>query len=166
MTSTHTETAATRGARLGTLSVLAWIGDPEEDHDVPYLLAYSLGDGEGGPAAGEAAVRELLDEIKLPIGDEVLDGTGAAGFPITVLVEGEQVALTMPGVNAKCTAPPEWTAAANECGQVYFLFATRPWAEAKPGQPVTADMLQAFAGNEANLTSSAHVVLPVTKLRV
>ncbi|MCB5166359.1 DUF5949 family protein [Streptomyces bambusae] len=165
MTSTHTESAATRAARLGTLSVLAWIGDPDEGHDVPYLLAYTLGDGEGGPAAAEAAARELLEEIKLPIGDEVLDGTNSPNFPITVLVEGEQAALTMPGLNAKCSAPPEWISAADESGQVYFLFATRPWPEAVPGRPVTADMLQAFAGNEANLTSSAHIVLPVTKLR-
>ncbi|MER7762453.1 DUF5949 family protein [Streptomyces sp. NPDC097619] len=164
MTSTQTESAS-REARLGTLSVLAWIGDPEDGHDIPYLLAYSLGDGEGGPAASEGAARELLQQIGLRIGEEVLDGTTGSGIPITILVEAEQAVLTMPGLNAQCSAPPEWVRAAEDSGQVYFLFATRAWPEAVPGRPVTADMLQAFAGNEANLTSSAHIVLPVTKLR-
>ncbi|MFI8104055.1 DUF5949 family protein [Streptomyces sp. NPDC086023] len=164
MTSTHTESAV-RGNQLGTLSVLAWIGDPEEGHDIPYLLAYSLGDGEGGPEAGEAAVRALLEKTGLPIGDVVLDGTRLPSLPVTVLVEAEQAVLTMPGMNVQCPAPPEWVAAADELGQVYFLFATRPWPEATPGRPVSPEQLQAFAGDEGVLTSSAHCLLPVTKLR-
>ncbi|MEV7415731.1 DUF5949 family protein [Streptomyces sp. NPDC089919] len=163
MTSTHTESAL-RMSQLGTLSVLAWIGDPEEGHDMPYLLAYSLGDGEDGPEAGEAAARALLEANGLRVGDVVLDGTQSS-MPVTVLVEAGQAVLTMPGLNAQCPAPPEWVAAADDHGQVYFLFATRPWPEAKPGVPVTAEMLQAFAGDESVLTSSAHCVLPVTKLR-
>ncbi|MFJ5547809.1 DUF5949 family protein [Streptomyces sp. NPDC093225] len=164
MTSTHTESQVRRN-QLGTLSALTWIGDPEEGHDMPYLLAYSLGDGEGGHEAGEAAARSLLEEMGLPIGDVVLDGTRTPSLPLTVLVEAEQAALTMPGLNVQCSAPPEWVKAADDHGQVYFLFATRPWPEAVPGRPVTPEMLQAFAGDEAVLTSSAHVVLPVTKLR-
>ncbi len=42
MTSTQAEIDR---SQLGTLSVLAWIGDPSEAHDIPYLLAYILGDG-------------------------------------------------------------------------------------------------------------------------
>ncbi|MBW5485539.1 DUF5949 family protein [Streptomyces bambusae] len=163
MTSTHAEIDR---SQLGTLSVLAWIGDPDDGHDIPYLLAYTLGDGPAGPAAGETAARGLLEEIGLPIGDVVLDGTrNPHAFPVKVLVEADQVALTMPGLNATCTAPPEWVAAAADSEQVYFLFATRPWPEAVPGRPVTAETLQKFAGDEEVLTSSAHCVLQVQRLK-
>jgi hypothetical protein len=151
---------------LGTLSVLAWIGDPSEGHDIPYLLAYTLGDGPGGRETGEEAASGLLGEIGLPIGDVVMDGTRSpATFPVRIVLADNQIALTLPGLNATCTAPDEWVAAANESGQAYFLFATRAWPEATPGQPVTAEMLQAFAGDEEVLTSSAHCVLAVQSLR-
>ncbi|MEV8532806.1 DUF5949 family protein [Streptomyces sp. NPDC051211] len=163
MTSTHAEIDR---SHLGTLSVLAWIGDPADGHDIPYLLAYTLGDGPGGREKGEEAARALLEEIGLPIGDVVLDGTrNPSSFPVRVLLAGDQVALTLPGLNARCTAPPEWVAAADESGQVYFLFGTRAWPEAVPGQPVTAEMLQAYAGDEAVLTGSAHCVLRVERLQ-
>ncbi|MCX4526304.1 MULTISPECIES: DUF5949 family protein [unclassified Streptomyces] len=163
MTSTQAEIDRTQ---LGTLSVLAWIGDPSDGHDIPYLLAYTLGDGPKGPEAGEAAARGLLEEIGLPIGDVVMDGTlKASTFPVQILLTDNQVALTMPGLNATCTAPDEWVAAANESGQAYFLFATRAWPEAVPGRPVTAELLQQFAGDEEVLTSSAHCVLTVQRLQ-
>ncbi|MCY0919955.1 MULTISPECIES: DUF5949 family protein [unclassified Streptomyces] len=163
MTSTQAEIDR---SQLGTLSVLAWIGDPSEGHDIPYLLAYTLGDGPGGKEAGEAAARGLLEEIGLPIGDVVMDGTlKAATFPVKILLADHQIALTLPGLNATCTAPPEWVVAARESGQAYFLFATRAWPEAVPGQPVSAEVLQAFAGDEEVLTSSAHCVLTVQSLR-
>ncbi|MFE9256188.1 DUF5949 family protein [Streptomyces sp. NPDC006879] len=165
MTSTQTEATGFNAAALGTLSVLAWIGDPEEGHDIPYLLAYPLGDGAQGPEAGVAAAHALLDRCGLSVGDKVTDGVSKPGFPVTVMVEAGQAALTMPGLNAQCTAPPEWLEAADEQGQVYFLFATRPWPEAQPGREITAEMLQGFAGDESVLTTCAHVVLPVTKLR-
>ncbi|WP_030767050.1 DUF5949 family protein [Streptomyces sp. NRRL F-2664] len=163
MTSTQAEIDR---SQLGTLSVLAWIGDPSEAHDIPYLLAYTLGDGPGGREAGEAAARGLLEEIGLPIGDVVMDGTrNPAGFPVQILLEGNQIALTLPGMNAQCTAPDEWVAAADESGQAYFLFATRAWPEAVPGRPVDAKTLQAFAGDEEVLTGSAHCVLTVRRLQ-
>ncbi|MFE3288599.1 DUF5949 family protein, partial [Streptomyces sp. NPDC059233] len=56
-------------------------------------------------------------------------------------------------------------AAADESGQAYFLFATRAWPEAVPGRPVDAKTLQAFAGDEAVLTGSAHCVLAVRRLQ-
>ncbi|MEV6950893.1 DUF5949 family protein [Streptomyces sp. NPDC051183] len=163
MTSTKAEIDR---SKLGTLSVLAWIGDPDEAHDIPYLLAYSLGDGPDGPEAGEEAARGLLEELGLPIGDVVMDGVrNPAGFPVQILLEGNQIALTLPGLNAKCIAPPEWVAAADDSGQAYFLFATRAWPEAVPGKPVSAETLQAFAGDEEVLTGSAHAVLAVRRLQ-
>ncbi|MBT2406393.1 MULTISPECIES: DUF5949 family protein [unclassified Streptomyces] len=162
MTSTQAEIDR---SQLGTLSVLAWIGDPSDGHDIPYLLAYTLGDGPQGKEAGEAAARGLLEEIGLPIGDVVMDGTRSPRtFAVQILLSGNQIALTMPGLNAACTAPDEWVAAANESGQAYFLFATRAWPEAVPGRPVTAEVLQAFAGDEQVLTSSAHCVIQVQRL--
>ncbi|WP_424213286.1 DUF5949 family protein [Streptomyces sp. BI20] len=167
MTSTQAEIDS---SRLGTLSVLAWIGDPEEGHDIPYLLAYTLGDGPGEPEealrASEEAARALLDQMKLTIGDVVLDATHSPRtFPIQVVLVDDQVALTMPGLNAQCGAPPEWVAAANDSEQVYFLFATRPWPEAAPGKPVSPEALQKFAGDEEVLTSAAHCVLQVQRLQ-
>ncbi|MFI5620792.1 DUF5949 family protein [Streptomyces sp. NPDC051567] len=163
MTSTQAETDR---SLLGTLAVLAWIGDPSEGHDIPYLLAYTLGDGPQGREAGEEAARGLMKEIGLRIGDVVMDGTrNPAGFPVQILLEGDQIALTLPGMNARCTAPPEWVDAADESGQAYFLFATRAWPEAVPGKPVDADALKEFAGAEAVLTDSAHCVLEVRRLQ-
>ncbi|WP_327362508.1 MULTISPECIES: DUF5949 family protein [unclassified Streptomyces] len=163
MTSTQAEIDR---SQLGTLSVLAWIGDPSEGHDIPYLLAYTLGDGPQGREAGEKAARGLLEEIGLPIGDVVMDGTrNPAAFPVQIVLADNQVALTLPGLNATCTAPDEWVAAANESGQAYFLFATRAWPEAVPGQPVEPKTLQEFAGDEAVLTGSAHCVLAVRRLQ-
>ncbi|TDU77732.1 DUF5949 family protein [Streptomyces sp. KS 21] len=163
MTSTQAEIDR---SQLGTLSVLAWIGDPSEGHDIPYLLAYTLGDGPQGREAGEKAARGLLEEIGLPIGDVVMDGTrNPAAFPVQIMLADNQVALTLPGLNATCTAPAEWVAAANESGQAYFLFATRAWPEAVPGEPVAPETLQEFAGDEAVLTGSAHCVLSVRRLQ-
>lgn len=163
MTSTQAEIDR---SQLGTLSVLAWIGDPSEGHDLPYLIAYTLGDGPGGREASEAAARGLLEEGGLPIGDVVLDGRDPVRkFPVQVLLEGNQVALTLPGMNARCTAPDEWVAAADEGGQVYFLFATRAWPEAAPGAPVAPEVLQAFAGDPEVLNSCAHFLLQVTRLK-
>ncbi|MEU6862682.1 DUF5949 family protein [Streptomyces sp. NPDC046876] len=162
MTSTQAEIDR---SQLGTLSVLAWIGDPSEGHDIPYLLAYTLGDGPQGKEAGEAAARGLLEEIGLPIGDVVMDGTrNPNAFPVQIVLANDQLALTMPGLNATCTAPKEWVDAANESGQAYFLFATRAWPEAVPGRPVAPETLQAFAGDEEVLTGSAHCVLSVRRL--
>ncbi|MFE2140958.1 DUF5949 family protein [Streptomyces sp. NPDC059456] len=163
MTSTQAEIDR---SLLGTLSVLAWIGDPSEGHDIPYLLAYTLGDGPQGREAGEQAARGLLEEIGLPIGDVVMDGTrNPAAFPVQIVLADNQVGLTLPGLNATCTAPDEWVAAATESGQAYFLFATRAWPEAVPGRPVEPKTLQEFAGDEAVLTGSAHCVLAVRRLQ-
>lgn len=162
MTSTQAETDR---SLLGTISVLAWIGDPAEGHDIPYLLAYTLGDGPQGREAGEAAARGLLAEIGLGVGDMVNGTEKPQKFDVKIVLADNQIALTLPGLNATCTAPDEWVAAATESGQAYFLFATRAWPEAVPGKPVSAELLQAFAGDEAVLTSSAHCIVAVQSLQ-
>ncbi|MFJ3878421.1 DUF5949 family protein [Streptomyces sp. NPDC090077] len=162
MTSTHAEIDRNR---LGTLSVLAWIGDPAEGHDIPYLLAYTLGDGPGGREGTEEAARGLLQEMGLGIGDMVNGADRPQKFDVKIVLADNQVALTLPGLNATCTAPDEWVAAATESGQAYFLFATRAWPEAVPGKPVSPELLQAFAGDEGVLTSSAHCIVAVQSLQ-
>ncbi|MET8406997.1 DUF5949 family protein [Streptomyces sp. NPDC005195] len=164
MTSTSSETRPFRAADLGTLAVMAFSGEAP-DGDMPYLLAYSLGDGEGGPGASTVAIEELLRNNGLPIGDTLLDGSRQPSLPLTLLVEAGQAVVTMPYLNAQCVVPPEWLAAVGERGYAYFLFATRAWPEAEPGRPVAPESLSAFAGDEETLLSAAHVLLPARSLR-
>lgn len=131
---------------------------------MPYLLAYSLGDGEGGPEASTVAIEQLLRSNGLPVGDTLLDGSRQPNLPLTLLVEAGQAVVTMPYLNAQCVVPPEWLAAVGERGYAYFLFATRPWPEAEPGKPVAPESLAAFAGDEEVLLSAAHVLLPARSL--
>ncbi|WP_405778490.1 DUF5949 family protein [Streptomyces sp. NBC_00859] len=163
MTASQTGTSSVQRDQLGTLSVLAWSGDPET-HNTPYLLAYSLGDGKDGAPAGEAALRTLFNELGLPLGSSLADGS-RPGFPVRLLVEGGQAAVNMPYLSAQCPVPPEWLQAVAERSQVHFMFASRPWPDAVPGRPVTAEILGAFVGDEAVLATSAHCLLPVTQLR-
>ncbi|WP_129309114.1 DUF5949 family protein [Streptomyces sp. L2] len=162
MTSTPTEK---RPAEAGTLVVLAWSGEAPDGSDMPYLLAYSLGDAEGGPEATSAAVRQLLDRNGLPVGGDLVDGTGKPGLPVSLLVEAGQAVLNMPQLVAQCDAPPEWLAAVKERGYAYLVFTTRAWPEGEPGKPVEPAALAAFAGAEETLTAAAHVVLPARSLR-
>jgi Family of unknown function (DUF5949) len=165
MTTAHTSKSTVQRGHLGTLSVLAWTGDPEEGHDTPYLIAYSLGDGAAGAEAGEAAVLTMIGELGLTPGGGLADVTGVNNSPIRLLVEGGQAVLSMPYLNVQCPVPKEWLSAADGRGHVHFMIASRPWPEAAPGRPVTEDMLQAFLGDEDTLTSAAHVLLPVGRLR-
>ncbi|MEV6649267.1 DUF5949 family protein [Streptomyces sp. NPDC051219] len=165
MTSTQTAASGVQRGHLGTLLLLTWIGDPVEGQNVPYLLAFSLGDGTDGPEAGEAAVRALIEECGMSVGGGLLDGSRVPGLPIKLLVEGGQAALNMPYLKAQCPVPPEWLRSAKEHGEVYFLLASRPWPEATPGEPVSEEMLKAFVGDEETLTTAGHCLLPVTRLR-
>ncbi|MFF7201706.1 MULTISPECIES: DUF5949 family protein [unclassified Streptomyces] len=166
MTTANTAKNPAQRRELGTLSVLAWTGDPEAGHDMPYLLAYSLGDGAEGPEAGEKAALEMIGELGLKTGGGMTDATQASvNSPIRLLVEGGQAVLTLPGLNAQCTVPKEWLTAAEGRGHVHFMIASRPWAEAAPGRPVTEEMMQAFLGDEQTLLTAAHVLLPVGQLR-
>ncbi|WP_406330117.1 DUF5949 family protein [Streptomyces sp. NBC_00203] len=163
MNSTSSATRPFRAADLGTLAVMAFSGEAPEG-DMPYLLAYSLGDGEGGPEASTVAIEQLLRSNGLPVGDTLLDGSRQPNLPLTLLVEAGQAVVTMPYLNAQCVVPPEWLAAVGERGYAYFLFATRPWPEAEPGKPVAPESLAAFAGDEEVLLSAAHVLLPARSL--
>ncbi|MEV6193402.1 DUF5949 family protein [Streptomyces sp. NPDC051920] len=164
MTSTSSEKSPLRAADLGTLAVMAFSGEAP-DGDMPYLLAYSLGDGDGGPEGSAAAVRQLLAENGLPVGDTLIDGARQPSLPLTLLVEAGQAVVSMPHLNAQCVAPPEWLAAVGERGYAYFLFATRAWPVALPGRPVAPEDLTAFAGDEETLLSASHVLLPARRLR-
>ena len=106
MTSTSSETRPFRVADLGTLVVLAWSGEAP-DGDMPYLLAYTLGDAADGPEAATAAVERLLTDNGLPVGGNVVDGASKPSLPITMLVESGQAVLNMPQLNAQCVPPPE-----------------------------------------------------------
>ncbi|MEU2335614.1 DUF5949 family protein [Streptomyces sp. NPDC006654] len=165
MTSTPSETRPFRPADLGTLSVLAWSGEAPDGSDMPYLLAYSLGDAEGGPEATATAVGALLENNGLPVGGDLVDGTDRPGLPVTLLVEAGHAVLSLAPLNAQCPAPEEWLAAVAERGYAYLVFTTRPWPAAAPGTPVTPEALKEFAGAEETLTAAAHVVLPARSLR-
>ncbi|MEU2774861.1 DUF5949 family protein [Streptomyces sp. NPDC007162] len=165
MTSTPSETRPFRPADLGTLSVLAWSGEAPDGSDMPYLLAYSLGDAEGGPEAAATAVGTLLENNGLPVGGDLVDGTDRPGLPVTLLVEAGHAVLSLAPLNAQCPAPEEWLAAVGERGYAYLVFTTRPWPAAEPGKPVTPEALKEFAGAEETLTAAAHVVLPARSLR-
>ncbi|MEV7394518.1 MULTISPECIES: DUF5949 family protein [unclassified Streptomyces] len=165
MTSTPSAIRPFRLADLGTLVVLAWSGEAPDGSDMPYLLAYSLGDAEGGPQATAAAIEALLENNGLPVGGDLVDGTARPSLPVTLLVEAGQAVLNLAPLNAQCPAPPEWLAAVGARGHAYLVFTTRPWPDAEPGRPVTPEALKDFAGAEETLTAAAHVVLPARSLR-
>ncbi|MGW0993445.1 DUF5949 family protein [Streptomyces sp. NPDC002523] len=164
MTSTLSETRPFRPADPGTLVVLAWSGEAPGG-DMPYLLAYSLGDAADGPEASSAAVRQLLESNRLPVGGGLVDSAALPGSPVSLLVEAGQAIVTMPRLTAQCTAPPQWLAAVAERGFVHLVFTTRPWPEAAPGRPVAPEALAAFAGAAETLEQAAHIMLPARSLR-
>ncbi|WP_330339880.1 DUF5949 family protein [Streptomyces sp. NBC_00557] len=164
MISTTSETLASRPADLGTIVVLAWSGEAPDGH-MPYLLAYSLGDAEGGPEASSLAVRRLLESNGLPVGGDLVDGAAKPGLPISLLVEAGQAVVNMARLKAQCPVPREWLEAVGARGFAYLVFTTRPWPEAVPGRVVDPAALAAFAGAEETLEQAAHLVLPARSLR-
>ncbi|MFI9149768.1 DUF5949 family protein [Streptomyces sp. NPDC053367] len=144
---------------------MAWSGEAPDGGDMPYLLAYPLGDGPGGPEATSAAVAQMLADNDLPVGGDLVDGNAKPSLPVSLLVEAGQAVLNLPPLNAQCPAPAEWLAAVAERGYAYLVFTTRPWPEAEPGKPVEPEALAAFAGADETLTAAAHVVLPARTLR-
>lgn len=150
---------------LGTLVVMAWSGGAPDGGDMPYLLAYPLGDGENGPESSSAAVARLLRDSGLstgsgPAGEDSVDTADRPRPPVTLQVEAGQAVVTMPHFSARCPAPPEWLAAVAERGYAHLVFATRPWPEAAPGRSVEPEALAAFAGAPETLAGAAHVLLP------
>ncbi|RPF33633.1 DUF5949 family protein [Streptomyces sp. TLI_185] len=160
MTSTPTEARSFRMTDLGTLVLLPWSGAAADGGDLPYLLAYSLGDADGGPQTTSAAVEGLLAGNGLRVGGGLVDATAGAGIAVSLFVEAGQAFVTMPQLGARCAAPPEWLAAVAERGYAYLVFTTRPWPEGRPGRPIEPAALAAFAGAEQTLRAAAHVLLP------
>ncbi|MFI1868201.1 DUF5949 family protein [Streptomyces jumonjinensis] len=153
-------------SHLGTLSMLAWTGDPGAGHDMPYLLLYSLGDGDGGPEAGVAAMAALVGTAGMKIGSEMTDATAASyNFPVRLLVEGGHAVLNMPSLSAQCAAPPEWLTAVDARGHAHLMIATRPWPVAAPGEPVAEETLKGYLGADETLMTCGHALLPVSRLR-
>lgn len=146
------------------MSTLAWIGAPDEGHDTPYLLAYTLGDNAQGAEAAEAAVAELARSLGLSVGGDMVNGARSS-FPVTVLVEAGQAVLNMQTFTAQCDVPEEWLDATADGASVHLIVSTKAWPEAVPGKPVSAETLAAYIGDEAVLASAAHALLPVGKLR-
>ncbi|WP_133911403.1 DUF5949 family protein [Streptomyces sp. NBC_00582] len=165
MTSTPSATRPFSVAELGTLVVMPWSGEAPDGGDMPYLLAYSLGDADGGAATTAAAIERLLTDNGLPVGGDLVDGTERPSLPVGLLVTAGAAVLTMPMLNAQCVPPPEWLDAVEARGYAYLVFTTRPWPEAVPGKAVEPEALAAFAGAEETLTAAAHVVLPARSLR-
>ncbi len=161
MTSISTAPRPLRPADLGTLVIMCWSRETPEG-DVPFLLACSLGDGEGGPEATPAAVEGLLSRSGLAVGDGVLNATGLTALPVGLLVVPGAASLTMPGVNAQFVPTPQWRAAVDARGYACFIFASRPWTGGEPGD---AEAVAAFANDPETLRTSAQLVLPVRSLR-
>ncbi|MGV9454727.1 DUF5949 family protein [Streptomyces sp. NPDC003635] len=164
MTSTSSENRAFSAADLGTLVVMAWSGEAPGG-DMPYLLAYTLGDGAAGPEGSTNAVEALLENNGLPVGGDLVDGNARPTIPVSLLVESGRAVVSMTGFNATCTPPPEWLEAVAERGFAYFVFTSRPWPEAEPGKPIQPEALAEFAGADETLNAAAHVVLPARSLR-
>ncbi|MFJ4961605.1 DUF5949 family protein [Streptomyces sp. NPDC088729] len=165
MTTPQTSAGTFTQAQLGTQILIGWSSEqPGAGHDTAYLLAYSLGDGQDGPVVGQSAMHAALERAGLQIGGALQDAAETPGIQAKLLVQAGQAVLTMPHLTAQYPAPAEWLAAAQSQGQVYGMFATRPWPEAVPGQPVTEDQLRAFAANEDVVRTAAHCLLPVRSL--
>lgn len=165
MSQTNTTATSSLQSRLGTLVVIPWAGAHEDGADMPFLMAYSLGDGVGGPADGQEAVLEAAKEIGLPVGGAAVDVANTRGVDVKVLVEGGKAVLTMPYLKVTCQVPDPWTAAARARDAVYVILASRPWPEAVPGAQVTEEALRAFAADPDVLGTAAHALVPVGRLR-
>ncbi|ANW18405.1 DUF5949 family protein [Streptomyces clavuligerus] len=165
MTLAHSAGTSVQRARLGTVSLLAWIGDPQTGHDTPFLLLYSLGDGNDGPRGTMEAMAVLIAEAGLTPG-ELIDATAAGSpSPVRLLIQSGYAVLNLPGVSAQCPAPAEWLDAAALRGHAHLIIGAVPWPQAVPGQPVTEEMLQSYAGHEDVLLAAGHALVTVGRLR-
>ncbi|MEU4349584.1 DUF5949 family protein [Streptomyces sp. NPDC023838] len=95
----------------------------------------------------------------------VNDADHGATMPVTLLLEGGQVSLTMPQLKVQCAPRPRSGWRPRRPRMPHFIFATRAWPEAVPGRPVTEELLRVLVGEEETLTSAGHCVLPVRRLR-
>ncbi|MFD4023687.1 DUF5949 family protein [Streptomyces sp. NPDC058576] len=165
MTTPQASTGMFTPAQLGTQILIGWSGrQPDADQDTAFLLAYSLGDGQDGPLVGREAMRAALERAGLHVGGSIQDAAESPNIQAKLLVQAGRAVLTLPHLSAQYPAPAEWLAAAQAQGQVYGMFATSPWPEAVPGQPVSEDQLRAFAADEEVVRTAAHCLLPVRSL--
>ncbi|WP_037911219.1 DUF5949 family protein [Actinacidiphila yeochonensis] len=165
MSQTNTAAGPPLQSRMGTLMVIPWAGADDDGVDMPFLMAYSLGDGPAGPEAGQEAVLAAAAEVGLPVGGAILDLAEAQRNDVRLLVEAGKAVLTMPYLKVTCPVPEQWTAAARARGSVYFILASRPWPGAVAGAPVSEEQLRAFASDESVLRTAAHVLVPVGSIR-
>lgn len=166
MSQTNSTPASSLQSRLGTLMVIPWAGEHDKDGaDMPFLMAYSLGDGVDGPEHGQEAVLEAAERIGLPLGGAILDISSAPDVAVKLLVEAGRAVLTMPYLYGDCLVPDRWTAAARARDEVYVILASHPWPAAAPGTVVTEEALRDFAADEEVLGSAAHFLVPVSRIR-
>ncbi|NSC23899.1 hypothetical protein FM076_23200 [Streptomyces albus subsp. chlorinus] len=165
MTSLQSAQGGMQQHQFGTLNVVGWAGDYGDGRDMAFLLLFSLGDGPATPEETTAAMRQFATDLGLSVGGDIVDATapGRRQFPVTALVEGGQVALSLPGMRVQYATPPEWVTAAHDRGHLYFLLATRPWSQGNPGGKIEPEALRAFVSDET-LATSAHCLLPVMRV--
>ncbi|MFG2614989.1 DUF5949 family protein [Streptomyces anulatus] len=165
MTTPQAPTGTFTQAQLGTQILIGWSGrQPDAEQDTAFLLAYSLGDGQDGPEVGREAMRAMLERAGLRVGGPIQDAGETPSIQAKLLVQAGRAVLTLPHLSAQYPAPEEWLAAAQAQGQVYGMFATSPWPDAVPGQPVGEDRLRAFATDVEVVRTAAHCLLPVRSL--
>lgn len=165
MTSTPSATRPFRLADLGTLVVMPWSGEAADGADMPYLLAYSLGDAADGPEASAAAIERLLTDNGLPVGGDLVDGTERPSLPVGLLVEAGQAVLTMaPSRPSACPRPSGWPpsrAAVTPTSSSPPAPGPRP----PPAGPSPPRRWPRSCGADETLKAAAHVVLPARSLR-
>lgn len=164
MTSTSSETRPFRIADLGTLVVMAWSGDAP-DGDMPYLLASSLGDGEGGPEASAVAVEQLLAGTGLPVGGDIVDGSTARACRSVCSPRPVRPSSTCRSSTPGASRPRSGSPRSPNGASPTSCSPHRPWPEAQPGKPIEPEALAAIAGAEETLSAAAHVILPARSLR-
>ncbi|MGW7265887.1 DUF5949 family protein [Streptomyces sp. NPDC054842] len=161
MTSNSTETRPVRSAEVGTFVAMSWSRETPQGA-IPYVLAFSLGDGENGPEGSSAAVEQLMHNCGLSVDEGLVDGSSRPSMPVRLLVVDGSVVLSMPQINAQIVPSDQWLAVVAERGYACLILTTRTW----PGGELTDnDALAAFANDEETLKLSANVVLPARKLR-
>ncbi|MER6913685.1 DUF5949 family protein [Streptomyces sp. NPDC000594] len=166
MTLAHSAGSTVHRGHLGTVSLLAWTGDPGAGYDTPYLLLYSLGDGAAGPEASVAAMAALIQEAGLRTGGGMVDATApGSSSPVRLLLQSGYAVLNLPAVSAQCPAPPEWLDAAAQRGHAHLIIGSVPWPQAVPGHPVTEEMLHSYVGREDILLAAGHALVTIGRLR-
>ncbi|MFI8518481.1 DUF5949 family protein [Streptomyces sp. NPDC085481] len=166
MTTSNVASKAHSAHSMGTLTVVSWTLGPADDMPAtPFLMVYSLGDGQHGPEAGEAELRTTLEGMGVPIGGIVVDAGQDRGIGAHLLVEAQRAVLTLPFMNAQCPVPVEWQAAAYETGHVIVKVPVVPWPDAQPGVPVEEDRLKAFITDDAVVRNSGHIAVPVSRIQ-